>query len=207
MRRGLTLTRILATAVSCVAIAASTVAPAIARDVTGAGGSIVARLVVGNLNDPAGFTFLPDGRIVYLERGSGQVRIYDPSTKSDHRFFTIPRVNGDGERGALGVAASPSWPSQRTLWVYVTRTAGGSLKNQIVKITASGGRTTMKVLLSQPASSDPYHNGGRILFGPDGMLYAIIGDGHDSTNAQTLSQGDLRGKICLLYTSPSPRDS
>jgi len=53
------------------------------------------------------------------------------------------------------------------------------------------------VLVSQPASSSPYHNGGRILFGPDGMLYAIIGDGHDSTNSQDVS-GNLRGKILRM---------
>ncbi len=198
MRRGLSLTRILVAAASCVAIAASMVSPAIARGATQARGTIAAQLVVGNLNDPAGFTFLPDGRIVYLERGTGQVRIYDPTTKSNTRFFTIPQVNGDGERGALGVAASPTWPSPRTLWVYVTRTAGGSLKNQILKITATGNRKTMQVLLSQPASTNPYHNGGRIMFGPDGMLYAIIGEGHDSTNSQKVSASNLRGKILRM---------
>ena len=65
-----------------------------------AGGGIVARTVVGNLNGPAGFTFLKDGRIVYLERGTGQIHIYNPKTKTNHRFFTIPGVNGEGERGA-----------------------------------------------------------------------------------------------------------
>ena len=198
MRRGLSLTRILVTTVSCVAIAASMISPAIARATTPARGTIAAQLVVGNLNDPAGFTFLPDGRIVYLERGTGQVRIYNPTTKSNTRFFTIPQVNGDGERGALGVAASPTWPSPRSLWVYVTRTAGGSLKNQILKITATGNRKTMQVLLSQPASTNPYHNGGRIMFGPDGMLYAIIGEGHDSTNSQVVSASNLRGKILRM---------
>ena len=44
----------------------------------------------------------------------------------------------------------------------------------------------MRVLMSQPASSSPYHNGGRILFGPDGMLYAIVGDGHDSSNRKNV---------------------
>jgi glucose/arabinose dehydrogenase len=162
-----------------------------------AGGSIVARTVVGNLNGPAAFTFLKDGRIVYLERGTGQIHIYNPTTKTDHRFFTIPGVNGEGERGALGVAVAPDWPSPRSLYVYVTRSSGGNLRNQIVKVTNANHTVTMQVLMSQPASSSPYHNGGRILFGPDGMLYAIVGDGHDSSNAQVLS-GNLRGKILRM---------
>lgn len=55
----------------------------------------------------------------------------------------------------------------------------------------------MRVLVSQPASSSPYHNGGRILFGPDGMLYAIVGDGHDTSNSQDLTS-NLRGKILRI---------
>ena len=40
----------------------------------------------------------------------------------------MPGVNGDGERGALGVAVSPDWPSPATLYVYVTRSTGGGLQ-------------------------------------------------------------------------------
>lgn len=163
----------------------------------GAQGGIVARRVVTGLDDPAGFTFLPDGRIVYLERGSGEIRIYDPATKTNRRFFKISGVNGQGERGALGVAASPRWPSPRTLFVYATRVAGGRLSNQILRITRSSRGVSTKVIMSQPASASPYHNGGRILFGPDGMLYAIVGDGHDSSSSQDLS-GNLRGKILRM---------
>ena len=72
--------------------------------------------------------------------------------------------------------------------------------NQILKVTRSNGHAHMRVLMSQPASSSPYHNGGRILFGPDGMLYAIVGDGHDSANAQDLG-GNLRGKILRMTPS------
>lgn len=162
-----------------------------------AGSGIVARRVVGGLRGPAAFTFLKDGRIVYLERGTGQVRIYDPKTKSNSRFFTVPGVNGEGERGALGVAVSPDWPSTRSLYVYVTRSTASGLENQIVKVTRSKGHTRMHVLMSQPASASPYHNGGRIVFGPDSMLYAIVGDGHDSSNSQDLT-GNLRGKILRM---------
>ncbi len=63
-----------------------------------AGEGIVATRVVGGLNGPAAFTFLKGGRIVYAERGTGQIHIYHPTTNRDSRFFTMPGVNGDGER-------------------------------------------------------------------------------------------------------------
>ncbi len=165
-----------------------------------AGSGIVALRVVGGLRGPAAFTFLKDGRIVYLERGTGQIHIYNPKTQANGRFFTVPGVNGEAERGALGVAVSPDWPDPRALYIYVTRSTGRGLANQIVKVTRSGSQARMRVLVSQPASSSPYHNGGRILFGPDRMLYAIVGDGHDSANSQDLT-GNLRGKILRMTPS------
>ncbi len=54
----------------------------------------------------------------------------------------------------------------------------------------------MRVLMSQPASSSPYHNGGRIRFGPDGMLYAIVGDGHDSANCAGHWVATSAGRSC-----------
>ncbi len=195
MRSNRTLIRSIVLTLTCTSLAVLGSGPA-----AQAGSGIVAKRVVTGIDGPAGFTFLKDGRIVYLERGTGEIHIYSPKRQTDHRFFTIPGVNGDGERGALGVAVGPSWPSPQTLFVYVTRSAGGGLKNQIVKVTRSAGHVSMRVLMSAPSSASPYHNGGRILFGPDGMLYAIVGDGHDSTNAQDLS-ANLRGKILRMTPS------
>jgi glucose/arabinose dehydrogenase len=149
------------------------------------------------LNGPSAFTFAPDGRIWYLERGTGRIVVLDPSDGSESRFFRIPGVNGSGERGALGIALHPNWPTRRSVFVYVTRSSGGSLRNQIVRVTKSGGDTRMKVLLSTPASASPYHNGGRILIGPGNKLFVIIGDGHDPSNAQDRTN-NLRGKILRL---------
>ena len=193
MRRNRSLVHLL-----LVLVLACTALAALGGTSANAGTGIVAKQVVGGLNGPAAFTFLKDARIVYLERGTGQIHIYNPQTKVNNLFFTVPGVNGDGERGALGVAVSPG--RNRVFYVYVTRSAGGSLRNQIIKISRSGQTSHMQVLLSQPASSSPYHNGGRILFGPDGMLYAIVGDGHDSSNSQDLS-GNLRGKILRMTPS------
>src|SRR5207344_1416659 len=117
----------------------------------------------GGLNDPAGFTFGPGGLIYYAERGTGKVFSLNPSSGAQHLIFTIPGVDGSGERGALGVALHPKWPAVPYLYVYVTRMARGALRNQVLRIhVANGHGTGFQVLLQSPAASDPYHNGGRI---------------------------------------------
>jgi glucose/arabinose dehydrogenase len=152
------------------------------------------------LNGPSAFTFAPGGTIWYLERGTGEVHTLNPSTGGDHRVFTIPGVDGSGERGALGIALHPNWPATRRVFVYVTRSHAGHLQNQLVRFSVSGGSgSNLRILLAAPASASPYHNGGRILFGPDHKLYVVIGDGHNSANAQD-RKSNLRGKILRLDT-------
>jgi glucose/arabinose dehydrogenase len=163
-----------------------------------AGAGVRAVKVAGNLNGPAAFTFTPKGTIVYLERATGEVRFHNPASDFDRLFYDIKGVNGTGERGALGVALHPGWPQKPFVYVYVTRNVGGKLRNQIVRIRERGGDGAgLRTILSTPASSSPYHNGGRILFGPDRKLYAIVGDGHTASNAQDVT-GNLRGKILRM---------
>jgi glucose/arabinose dehydrogenase len=199
-------TRIAAALAALTLTAATLVAATGGQAVAGTGVTIVK--VKGGLNGPAGFTFTPKGVIVYAERGTGEIRYLNPATDHDRLLKKIPGVNGSGERGALGVALHPQWPAKRLVYVYVTRSTPDGLRNQIVRIRDEPGMpVAIKVLLSVPASGDPYHNGGRILFGPDGMLYVIVGDGHDATNAQDRSN-NLRGKILRLRPNGSvPADN
>jgi glucose/arabinose dehydrogenase len=150
------------------------------------------------LNGPSGFTFSPNGKIWYLERATGEVRILNPKTGADRLFYTIASVNSAGERGALGIALDPSWRTQPFVYVYVTRTWNGALRNVLVRIRNDGGHAThFRVLLSTPPSATGYHNGGRIRFGPDHKLYVMVGDGHASSNAQDRTS-NLQGKILRL---------
>jgi len=161
-------------------------------------GAIAVRLVKGGLNDPSGFTFAPGGLIYYVERGTGQVRILNLKTHLTRSFFNISGVNGDGERGALGIALSPGWPLRPFVYVYVTRAVSGTLHNQIIRIRAESGHgVAAHVIFQTTAVTVLYHNGGRILFGPGGDLYAMVGDGHTDANAQDLI-GNPRGKILRM---------
>jgi glucose/arabinose dehydrogenase len=160
--------------------------------------SIEAVEVAGGLDQPVAFTFGPDKELWYVERSSGEIRVLDLATGADERFHRVTGVDDAGERGLLGIALHPDYPDQPFVYVYVTRTQHGGLRNQILRIRDLGGSSGgVRVLFSSPAGSSAYHNGGRIAFGPDGKLYAIVGDAHDAANAQDLSDED-RGKIIRI---------
>jgi glucose/arabinose dehydrogenase len=160
--------------------------------------SIDAARVAGGLEEPVAFTFGPGRQLWYVERSTGQIRVIDLDDGSDALFDTVSGVDGSGERGMLGIALHPGYPGEPFVYVYATRSVDGALRNQILRIRDRGGSGgAQRVLFSSVAGTSPYHNGGRIAFGPDGRLYAIVGDAHDAANAQDLTDED-RGKIIRL---------
>lgn len=104
----------------------------------------------------------------------------------------VPGVEGAGEGGLLGIALD----EQGRLYAYST--AGGGNRIQHFTITGEPG----SLALGQPETildkipSASYHDGGRIAFGPDGMLYATTGDAGQSSNSQDLKS--LGGKILRM---------
>jgi len=167
--------------------------------------SITATPVATGLAFPAAFTFAPDGRIFYGERLTGQVRILDPSSGSNTLFFTVADLATSGEQGLLGIALDPGYPAKPFVYVYATRTVAGAAENQVLRIRDAGGvGSVTKVIYRAPAST--VHNGGRILFGPDRKLYAVVGDGQNPANSQNLA--DLHGKILRMTTAGmAPRNN
>jgi aldose sugar dehydrogenase len=159
------------------------------------------------LNGPAGFTFAPNGNIWYLERGTGEIRILNRSTGADHLFWKISHVNGSGERGALGIALHPKWPAQPFVYVYVTRTDHGTLVNELLRIHVKNGRVSgWRPLFKWAVSGATNHNGGRILFGPGGKLFIVIGENGNPANSQR--KKNLRGKILRINPDGSiPKDN
>jgi glucose/arabinose dehydrogenase len=162
------------------------------------GGGVRAVRVAGGLNNPVGFTFTPTGRLVYLERNTGWLRFRNLQTGADHRVYRVTAVNSDGERGALGVALHPDWPSSPFVYVYATRNTSQGLRNQILRIRVKNDQGVGVLrILSVAAGPASNHNGGRIRFGPDRKLYVVIGDNASPANAQDLS-ANFRGKILRL---------
>jgi glucose/arabinose dehydrogenase len=160
--------------------------------------------VVTGLAWPAGFTFAPDGRIFYGERFTGKIRIYNPSGGTNTLFFTIPNVVTQGEQGLLGIALDPNYQTTRPyVYAYATRSTRNGLRNQIIRIKDVGGTgSNPKAIFSSDTVAGEYHDGGRIMFGPDGYLYAVVGEGHDSSNSQNLA--NYAGKILRMDGTGNP---
>jgi len=151
-----------------------------------------------NANFATALAFAPDGRLFYSER-SGTVRVWQNG--ASHVFGRVSTVTTEpggsySERGLLGLAISPTFSRDRNVFAFYSGT--DYAHQYVIRWTDCGGRgTNAKIIISLPAGSDCCHKGGRIAFGPDGMLYVSLGDEHKASAAQNKS--DVRGKL-LRYT-------
>ncbi|TDV57445.1 PQQ-dependent sugar dehydrogenase [Actinophytocola oryzae] len=146
----------------------------------------VAGTVVTGLNSPWAIAFLPDGSALVSERNSGQIKRIANGTATS--VGTVPGVVAGGEGGLLGIAVSPSFATDRFVYAYFT--ASGD--NRVVRMAYNTSLGQPQVLVSGIAKSS-IHNGGRMTFGPDGLLYISTGDAGTSSNAQ--NPNSPNGKI------------
>jgi glucose/arabinose dehydrogenase len=168
----------------------------------------VAEPVATDLDHPATFVFDDSGAIFYGERLTGEIRRIDPATGKDTSVFTIPHVVGDvaNEQGLVGLTLPPDFPKDPWLYAYATRMVNGVPRDQIVRVTLDGDRGTSMDLVLDVEVAGERHNGGRMLFGPDGMLYVVVGETYDSALAQDRSVNG--GKVLRMTpTGGVPADN
>ena len=124
------------------------------------------------LQVPWGLAFLPDGRALVSERETGRILSIPPGGGEPQVEMTVPGVDPDaGEGGLLGIALSPDYSGDGLVYAYMT-TADD---NRIVRFRLGGEPEPILTGLARGR----IHNGGRIAFGPDGRLYAGVGDTGD----------------------------
>lgn len=148
-----------------------------------------ATVVAQGLEVPWGIAFLPDGGMLVTER-SGQVVHVESG-----RVFPIEGVVHVGEGGLLGIALHPDFSENRYVYLYHTTETSAGITNRIVRYTYQPEELVFESVILDNMPGARYHDGGRIAFGPDRMLYVAVGDAGDEDSAQdtqTLSGTILR---------------
>lgn len=147
------------------------------------------------------------GVVLVSQRDDGTVLLLiqdsDTGSVTARPIGTVPGVVHEGEGGLLGLAYLDDGSDE---WLYAYETT--ATDNRIVRIRfgdEAAITSEPQVILSGIAKAHN-HNGGRIAFGPDGMLYATVGDAGDPDSAQ--DPGSLNGKILRMTpTGGVPADN
>jgi glucose/arabinose dehydrogenase len=150
---------------------------------------------------------------LFIVEQDGIIKVLQPGSSTPTVFLNITTlVRPVGEKGLLGLAFHPFYKNNGRFFVYYTRQPDGQLRVAEYRVSADPNvaDTTEIVILDLPQPTE-FHNGGTIMFGPDGYLYIAPGEAGTAANAQDINH--LRGKMLRIdidhangavpYSSPS----
>jgi cytochrome c len=188
----------------------------------------VKSVLVDKLDEPMEFTFLPDGRIVFVER-KGDVKQYDPATgitKSVGKIVTNTKYTNrlgqvrEAEEGVMGVIVDPNFKENH--WLYIYYAHPKDPKHVLARIELKEEQLLLdqqKIILEVPTQREECcHTGGGMVFDKAGNLFLTVGNNTSNSNSDgyapiderpgqaywddqrgASNTNDLRGKILRIH--------
>ncbi|MBD3208250.1 MAG: PQQ-dependent sugar dehydrogenase [Candidatus Nealsonbacteria bacterium] len=148
-------------------------------------------IIAEGLDIPWEIAFLPNGDILVTERPGTLKRIGEKG-----KTTRIEGVEHIGEGGLLGMTLHPNFPENNWIYLYLTTRSDEGLINRVERYSLRENQLSEKKIIIDSIPGAAYHDGGRIQFGPDGLLYITTGDSGSNSLAQDASS--LAGKILRL---------
>jgi len=171
--------------------------------------------IIGNLDTPTGLTFMPDGRAFVLEQHTGKVRLLNGRNllSRDVLDLTVADAN---EEGLLSIALHPNFSTNGFVYLYYTEArdfdGGQPIANRIDRFHWDGSNLSFdRRIKTLPATPGPNHNGGKILFGPDGKLYSVTGDLNRFERTENFERSSKLSRSAVILrlndNGKAPRDN
>jgi glucose/arabinose dehydrogenase len=175
----------------------------------GQNGSNLTTTSIGSFTEPLAVAAAPgDTQRLFVVEQTGTIKLRSGAQVSD--FLDISTlVRTGGEEGLLAFAVAPDYATSGRVFAYYVNGAG-DLQLDEYRRTAGGpdraDPATRKPILTISHPGAANHNGGQLLFGPDGRLYLSTGDGggQGDINGDAQSQASLLGKILRIDVGIPP---
>lgn len=146
----------------------------------------------------------PDNRL-FVSVLDGTILAIDMTPPYAQTVWANIAVLGGAEQGLLGIAVSPGFAGNGHVFVMAC-VAGVPDRQQIIRLTDSGGVGINPTVIVDNLPVAQIHNGGALKFGTDGMLFATVGDVDDENNPQ--ASGVLAGRVLRFdETGAAPADN
>jgi len=156
-----------------------------------------------NLDIPWSIVWDPDGTIFFTER-SGNVKTIQDGIVSETPILSLDV--GGVEGGLLGIALDPNYSENRYIYLYYTYNDFLATQNKVVRYVESNLTLTEDKVVIDKIPGGPFHDGGRIKFGPDDKLYITTGDAGNADLSQ--DKNSVAGKILRINSDGSiPQDN
>ena len=157
----------------------------------------VVRTVAEGLQAPWGIAFLPDGSALVSERDTTRVVAVAPSGRV-RLVGTVDEASPQGEAGLLGLAVSPTYDEDQLVYAYVSTAED----NRVVRMTYDGRRIGEPEPVLTGIPNGFIHDGGRLLFDDEGMLFVSTGEIGEPELAQ--DRESLGGKVLRITPDGDP---
>jgi glucose/arabinose dehydrogenase len=166
--------------------------------------SLKAELITGGMSFPTSMAFVDDNNILVLEK-DGAVRLISNGVMQDAPVLQVA-VDSKNERGLLGIAvlnkdtSSTATDQSATVFLYYTEQGEEELRNRVYKYQRNGqSLINPTLLLDLPSGPGTNHQGGKMLVGPDGYLYVVVGEMQREGQLQNIQSGDAPDDTGVIF--------